>query len=344
MITLEKGNLFDCRAEAIVNTVNCVGVMGRGIALQFKNRYPENFKFYAKACRAGEVRPGKPLLFETGELSNPRYIVNFPTKNHWRTPSRMEYIRDGMKELVRLVKERNIRSVAVPPLGCGLGGLEWEQVRKEIEGAMASLPDVECHLFSPEVTSILHEVVEERPPEMTEGRAALISVVVNYLRAGLDAFVTLLEIQKLMYFLQCAGQPLRLRFSKGTYGPYADNLRFVLQKMNGHYLTGYSDGGDAPQKPLFLVDGAEKKAVETLKGNAETNGRIARVLELIEGFESPFGMELLSTVHWLCANEGCRDTYSIDDGLRRWGVQKARFAGEYAEKALSRLRQKEWLV
>ena len=137
MIRFKTGNILAEDAEALVNTVNCVGVMGRGIALQFKNAFPDNFKAYVAACRSGAVRPGRMFVFETGTLTNPRYIINFPTKRHWRGNSRLEDIKAGLTDLTRQIRERGIRSIAIPPLGSGLGGLEWDVVRKDIEAVPA---------------------------------------------------------------------------------------------------------------------------------------------------------------------------------------------------------------
>lgn len=149
MITLASGNLLDADVEALVNAVNCVGVMGKGLALQFKDWFPANFKAYAKACKAGEVRTGAMFVFATGLLQNPRFLVNFPTKQHWRDRSRIEDIEAGLQSLVVEIRERRIRSIAVPALGCGLGGLEWREVRPRIEAAFASLPEVDVRLYVP---------------------------------------------------------------------------------------------------------------------------------------------------------------------------------------------------
>lgn len=152
MITYKTGDLFAEDCEAIVNTVNCVGVMGRGIALQFKKTYPENFKAYATACKHKQVEPGRMFVFETRRLMNPRYIINFPTKRHWRGKSRMEDIVGGLVALIQEVRERDIRSIAIPPLGAGLGGLYWTQVREHIEIALCELEDVRVVVFEPRET------------------------------------------------------------------------------------------------------------------------------------------------------------------------------------------------
>ena len=144
MIRFTTGDILAEDAEALVNTVNCVGVMGRGIALQFKKAFPENFRVYAAACRRGEVQPGRMFVFETGALTNPRYIINFPTKRHWRGNSRIEDIDAGLKDLATVIRQRDIRSIAVPPLGAGLGGLEWSEVRPRIERDVARLQRPGC--------------------------------------------------------------------------------------------------------------------------------------------------------------------------------------------------------
>jgi O-acetyl-ADP-ribose deacetylase (regulator of RNase III) len=157
MIEEAAGNLLQADVEALVNTVNCVGVMGKGIALQFKRAWPENFRRYAKACNVGGVIPGRMFIFETGGMVNPKYIVNFPTKRHWRDKSRIEDIESGLKALVEDVKRLGIRSIAVPALGCGNGGLDWEDVAPLIDKAFEALPEVTVLLFSPNEQSRISE-------------------------------------------------------------------------------------------------------------------------------------------------------------------------------------------
>lgn len=149
MIKLTKGNLFDANTEAIVNPVNTVGVMGKGLALQFKQRYPENFNCYRKAFEHKELTTGNMLLFEVGETSNPRYIINFPTKQHWRGKSKIEYIEEGMEDFVKVIEENNIQSVAIPPLGAGWGGLDWQAVKTCILKHLEPLTEVECWIYEP---------------------------------------------------------------------------------------------------------------------------------------------------------------------------------------------------
>jgi O-acetyl-ADP-ribose deacetylase (regulator of RNase III) len=144
-IEFKKGSIFDEKADALVNPVNCVGVMGNGLALRFRRRFPKNFTAYARACKYDQVRPGKLFVHETG-LETPRLIVNFPTKVHWKQDSRIEYISDGLLSLIWLIREREIKSIAIPKLGCGLGGLKWEVVRdliiSNLESHLLKLQDV----------------------------------------------------------------------------------------------------------------------------------------------------------------------------------------------------------
>ncbi len=261
MIEYKTGNILAEDAEALVNTVNCDGFMGRGIALQFKKAWPDNFKAYAGACRKRGVQPGRMFVFETVQLISPRYIINFPTKVHWRGNSRIGYIETGLKALVEEVKSRGIQSVAIPPLGAGLGGLDWSEVRPLIERAMEDLPDVRTILFEPHKASEEVRVQKAaQAPTMTPGRAALVGLMDRYLAGLLDPFISLLEVHKLMYFMQEAGEPLRLRLEKGLYGPYADNLRHVLHPIEGFYVTGYGVGGDSPDKILELKPDAVEPA------------------------------------------------------------------------------------
>jgi len=149
MITLTCGNLLEAETEALVNTVNTVGVMGKGIALQFKRAFPENYKAYRRACEDEQVRLGEMFVFETGRLAPPRFIFNFPTKGHWRSRSKLDDIETGLDDLARVIRERGIRSIAVPPLGCGHGGLDWKDVRPRIETALADLDEVDVRLYEP---------------------------------------------------------------------------------------------------------------------------------------------------------------------------------------------------
>ena len=345
MIEAGQGNLLTSAVEAQVNTVNTEGAMGKGIALQFARAYPDIVAPYRAACRSGDLRPGKVQVIDRGGLVAPRWIVNFPTKRHWRERSRLEDIESGLADLVEAVRALGIRSIAIPPLGCGLGGLDWSAVRPRIERAFAALPEVKVLLFAPDGAPAPSEQPIRTPkPALTPARARVIEVLAAYLALGYE--LSLLEVQKLLYFLQGAGDDLRLVFAKHKYGPYADNLRQVLKRFEGHYTLGYGAGNDAPDTTIDLLPGAQVAAAEFLAGSRAGSGdeRLARVVRLIEGFESPYGMELLASVHWVAANE---DVASLDEAVARihaWSERKRRqMPREHIEIAWKRLGELGWL-
>ncbi len=344
MIEIIEGDILTADTEALVNSVNCVGIMGRGIALQFKKAFPDNFKAYAAACRRGEVEPGHMFVFQTGRLT-PRYIINFPTKRHWRGKSRMSDIDIGLAALVREIKQLEIRSIAIPPLGAGLGGLKWADVRPRIERALAHLPQVHALVFEPSgAPDPKAMVTSTEVPKMTPGRAALVGLMERYLRGLMDPFITLLEIHKLMYFLQEAGQPLRLRYVKALYGPYAENLRQALSRIEGHLISGYADGGDAPDKELELVPGAVGDAQRFLEAHAVTRDRFDQVADLVQGFETPFGLELLSTVHWVVTRDAARSIEEVERLTYEWNDRKRRFSAAQIRLAWDVLHAKGWFA
>jgi O-acetyl-ADP-ribose deacetylase (regulator of RNase III) len=344
MIDLQRGDILKAEAEALVNTVNCVGFMGRGIALQFKRAFPDNFRVYESACKRGEVQPGKMLVVSTGQLTYPRFVINFPTKRHWRGQSRIEDIDSGLTALIAAVKEHGIRSIAVPPLGCGLGGLSWSDVRPRIEQAFDAIPEVKVLLFEPSSTPSSDQMVKAKEvPKLTAGRAVLVNLIERYLAGMMDPFVSLLEVHKLMYFTQEAGEPLRLKYVKGPYGPYAENLRQVLATIEGHLVSGYADGGDAPDKQLSLVPGAVKDAEAFLTALPETRARFDRVAKLVEGFETPFGMELLATVHWVATRDHVPDADAAVTAVHAWNDRKRRFSPRQIALAWDVLASNGWI-
>ncbi len=344
MIEPTRGDILKADAEALVNTVNCVGFMGRGIAAQFKRAFPDNFDIYSAACGRGEVVPGRMLIVPTHQLSGPRSIINFPTKRHWRAKSRIEDIDAGLRALVEDVRRLGIRSVAIPPLGCGLGGLEWRDVRPRIVRAFEALPDVRVLLFEPTGAPAADRMAPAaEPPDMTRGRAVLVALMNRYLVGSMDPLVSLLEVHKLMYFAQESGEPLRLEFRAAHYRPYAENLRHVLAAIEGHFVSGYADGGDAPEKALELLPGALEDAMAVLATDSATRKRFDRVAKVVEGFETPSGMELLATVHWVATHEGMRGIDAITERVHGWNEHKRSFTPRQIQIAHDALRERGWL-
>ena len=345
MIRETRGNLIEADAEALVNTVNTVGVMGKGIALQFKRAFPEVYDDYRRACERGEVEPGRMHVVDLGEFARPRYVINFPTKRHWRAKSKIEDVDAGLAALAEEIASRGIGSVAVPPLGCGNGGLRWQDVRPRIEAALGNLPNVDVLLFPPAGAPEPAAMPDRtKRPEMTAARAALLGVMSRYQVPGYDYRLSLLETQKLAYFLQTAGEPLKLPFGKGIYGPYADNLRHVLQRIEGHFVVGFGDGRNKPETPLDLRADAVEEAERFLQNHDATLDHLRRVSELIEGYETPFGMELLSTVHWCAKEAESTDAVIILASIRSWSERKSRlFRPDHVDTAVGQLRRCGWL-
>jgi len=344
MISNANGNLLENDAEALVNTVNCVGFMGKGIALQFKQAYPDNFEAYRQACRDKQVQPGRMFVFATGAMIGPKYIINFPTKNHWRGKSRAEDIRVGLKALIEEIKRLGIRSIAVPPLGCGLGGLAWKDVSPLIEKAFAEVPGVHVFLYPPAGAPDAKTMpVRTKKPHMTVARALFIKIMQKYKEFAYR--LTLLEIQKLAYFLQEAGEPLQLRYEPGHYGPYAPNLNKVLEILEGHYIRGYGDS-QKPDVEIELMSEAIEASEQFLADKPLSVKRLKRVADLIQGFETPYGMELLSSTHWVATrlDHPASDEDSAVGAIQCWNDRKRQmFKCEHIRIAWQVLVAKDWV-
>jgi O-acetyl-ADP-ribose deacetylase (regulator of RNase III) len=343
-MTIERGqgNLLTAQVDALVNTVNTVGVMGKGLALQFKNAFPENYAAYERACKAGEVTVGR--MYVVRRLASPKFIINFPTKKHWKQPSRLEYIRDGLRDLADQIKRLGIESIAVPPLGCGNGGLDWAVVRPLIIETLADLPNGRVLLFEPTGGPAAETMPDRREkPMMTPGRAAVLALIGRYLETGYDYRLSLVEVQKLAYFLQEAGETLRLQYQPHYYGPYADNLRKALRTMEGQYTRGIGDGSNSPETELAILPGALDEAKAFLTNQPETRERLDRVARLIDGFESPFGMELLGTVHWVAKHGKSAELEEVVAGVHAWSQRKrSQMKDGHIRAAWNRLREQGW--
>ena len=322
MITFTQGNLLEARTEALVNTVNTVGVMGKGIALMFKERFKDNFRLYTAACKAGEVRTGKMFVTQTHELDGPRWIINFPTKRHWLGNSRMEWITEGLQDLRQFLIEHQVQSVAIPPLGAGNGKLAWAEVRAQIETALAGL-DADILVFEP-TDKYQNTAKRSGVEKLTPARALIAELVRQYWILGMEC--SLLEIQKLAWFLERNIEkyglpPLDLRFKAHRYGPYANRLQHLLDGLDGSYLRCEKRLSDASPFDVIWFDDSRKDYLQTyLNTEAKEYLPALRVTTaLIDGFESPFGMELLATVDWLLEKEGASPNIpSLRLGLQHW--------------------------
>ncbi|MDQ2806121.1 MAG: macro domain-containing protein [Chloroflexota bacterium] len=344
MIEYCHGNLLEADAEALVNTVNCMGVMGKGIALQFRQKFTENFRLYARASHAGEIQLGRMFVVAMGTFTNPRYIINFPTKHHWQEQSRLDSITTGLAALITEVQQRDIRSIAIPPLGCGNGGLDWATVRPLIVQAFQTLPNVQVLLYEPQGAPTAESMtVRTTRPNLTRARALLLRLIELYRIPGKP--LTKLEVQKLAYFLQVAGEPLKLDYQPDQFGPYAEKLNHVLQRLEGHYIAGYGDRTNNAE--IQLLPGAKEEAAALLLNDPDAQARLMRVHRLIRGFESPAGMELLATVLWIGLNNpqiAYQET-AVIKAVGEWSARKrAKFSEQQITEAWRRLQTEQWLL
>ncbi|MEW6599026.1 MAG: macro domain-containing protein [Pseudomonadota bacterium] len=344
MIRYTTGNLLEADAEALVNTVNTVGVMGKGIALMFKETFPENFKAYALACEHGDVQLGEMFVTHRSDMYGPKWIINFPTKKHWRNPSKLEWIEDGLRNLRSVIERNKIRTIAIPPLGAGNGGLDWGLVKPRIEAALADLGDVDILVFEP---TVKYQNVAKRVgvEKLTPSRALIAEIVRRYWVLGIEC--TLLEVQKLAYFIDITAKdlgledPLRLEFKANRYGPYADKLRHLLNSLDGSYLHCDKRIADAGPLDIIWFDETKRERLEVYFTSPEARAykpALEATARIIDGFESPLGMELLATVEWLRRN-GVEPTVSgMTAGIRTWpGGDKAaeRKANIFDERLVS---------
>ncbi len=351
MIEFTQGNLLESRAEALVNTVNTVGVMGKGVALMFKEAFPENFKKYEVACRAEELRVGKMFVTRRDALLGPKWVINFPTKEHWRYPSKMEWVERGLDDLKSVIMENKIRSIALPPLGAGNGGLDWVKVRELIVEKLKDLKDIQVIIYEP--TKQYQNVAKRAGVEkLTVPRASIAELIRRYSILGIEC--SLLEVQKLGYFLERFNRKLSLpefgfNFDANKYGPYSDKLKHMLNGLDGSYLhcdKRLSDAG--PFEPIRFDESKRDIVALFMK----TEGRdywpvVEATSALIDGFESPLSMELLATVDWLVVEMGAEPSVlAIKEKLASWpgGKESAErklrlFEDRVIDIALDSLRQ-----
>jgi O-acetyl-ADP-ribose deacetylase (regulator of RNase III) len=339
MIRYVKGNLLQADAQALVNTVNTVGVMGKGIALQFKERFPVNFKIYSQACKNGTIGIGKLLVVNEASLEGEKLIINFPTKTEWFKKSQYSFIEEGLIDLIKVIKDYQIKSIALPPLGCGNGGLNWDKVRTLIEKYLNDLP-IDIQIFEPneEVKKILQKEDSKKEIELTPARAMLLYTLIKYEQRGENPSV--FAANKLAYFLQESGEPLRLQFVPYTFGPYAQAVEKVLYALNGKYLTGLEQMNAKPFEPLKLKYDKINEVNDYVnqKLNLSQKNRLDSVLKLIEGFESTLSLEILSSTHFLLRENRNLTRKDLMDKIQSWNDRKKNLIKEkYIDLALTHL-------
>lgn len=339
MMHFVTGNILDSKAQALVNTVNTVGVMGKGIALQFKNQFPNNYKIYKEECKKNKLQVGQLLVSEEESLfGGSKIIINFPTKTHWRLPSEYDYISSGLDALIKVIQEKKIQSVAIPPLGSGNGGLDWNRVKTMI---VDSLNNLDCDIYVYEPSSSIKEVLKNERVKLTPARAMMLSVLYDLVRNG--EFVSEFTAEKVAYFLQRFGaqDEFKLEFKPNFYGPYSCKVKHVLYRLNGSYIMGYSAKDKKPFEELSLIMDAEK-VVNVYLGQPE-NERFLKIVEetkaFLSGYYSPFGLEMLSTVDFIRNQNSQASKEEILKLLEKWSDRKRTlFANpKFVDMALNKL-------
>ena len=342
MIKYITGNILESNAQALINTVNTVGVMGKGIALQFRKAYPSNYKAYAEACKRDEIKVGELFVSRDSNLeSGEKIIINFPTKKDWRKPSEYIYIENGLDDLVKVLESSQIKSIAIPPLGAGNGGLEWEKVKRIIESKLSNLP-VEIFVYEP--TSQIIEHLKKERVKLTDARALLLFVLYDLIRNG--EYVSEFSSEKVCYFLQRFGAQkyFKLEFTPNFYGPYSGKVRFVLNALNGSYIMGYSDMNKKPFEPLTLVADGYQSVKNHIEGKAELVEIAKRTINFLNGFYSDFALELLSSIDYIVSSYNTYDRQDVYHKLEGWNDRKRSLFSnpKYIEVSLKHIEKAEF--
>lgn len=342
MIHYVTGNLLAAPDEALVNTVNTVGVMGKGIALQFKDSYPYNFSMYQQACKEGSIFPGKLLVTRDSNLSgDSKWIINFPTKKDWKHRSKYEYIENGLKDLVRVIDKYQIKSIAIPPLGCGNGGLKWSNVKEMMEMHLSAL-NVEVHIYQPNeaVGEILKREANRRDTKLTPARAMLLYALFYYESLGENS--SLFVANKLAYFMQLLGEPSfgKLKFVAGHYGPYCTQVGYILHDINGKYIKGLEQMKIGAFDSLELQYSTIKEVSTYVRTKLKQDqiDRLKLLIKLISGFQSALSLEILASVAYVRnENTGIDLTQTITQ-IQNWSPRKKHlFKEKYIQIAYSYL-------
>lgn len=341
MIQYCKGNILQAHAQALVNTVNTIGVMGKGIALQFRETFPENYKDYKEAAANDELRIGKMFIHKTNRFDGVEYIINFPTKKEWFKPSSYSYVEEGLIDLVNVIKELNITSIAIPPLGCGNGRLNWGKVKVMIEEHLAALEAVQVFLYEPDenVKEILRNESSKKEVKLTDARAALLYVLFHYEAMG--EMTSLFSANKLSYFLQRFGiKQLKLKFAPHHYGPYSNQVDHLMRTLNGNYLSGLEQMEAKAFEPLKLNYNKYNEVnsyFETELSNSEKSS-IQMVITLVMNYQSSLSLEALASVDSILNESPNNSIDEVYQKITTWSERKKKeFDRSHVEKAYNHL-------
>lgn len=334
MIHYVKGNLLNSGAQTLVNTVNTVGVMGKGIALQFREAFPENYRVYRNACLKKNLNVGQMLVVEDfNETSGHKIVINFPTKTHWRLPSEYSYVEQGLQSLRDVIKNLNISSIAIPPLGSNNGGLDWVRVKRMI---IDTLSDLNCDVYIYEPSDAIIERLRTERVKLTLARAMLLTMFLDNSDNG--EFASVFAAEKLIYFLQRFGAEdiFKIEFKPYIYGPYSGGkVAHFLYALNGSYLKGMSGMQNRPFDYIWLADDIEEEVnqfMDTAKNAARLKEICDNTKKFLQFYYSNYTLELLSSVDYLLKNNRLlQNRQSGDDEtvlellaaeIKRWSKRK----------------------
>ena len=341
MITMITGNLLETNAEALVNPVNTVGVMGKGIALQFKEAFSHNYEEYRTACKNKTFNIGDILVKnDFNSLLGNKLIINFPTKKHWKQPSEYSYIESGLQSLAKYIKDNDVKSIAIPPLGCGNGGLDWNIVKPMIEKYLSQLT-ADIHLYEP--NAAVKELPQKKAPaniaKLTPARAMLLYMLFHYEAFG--EYSSLFSANKLAFFLQKMGENLNLKFEAHLFGPYTENVKRVLYTLNGTYLSGLEQNEAKAFEPLKLNYDRFDEIKQYINNELidEQKKRLKKMIKFIEGFESDLSLEILASVAMILDGNPSLSLEKVTEECK-WNERKRRlFKNEYIKIAFDHLHE-----
>jgi len=346
-IIFKRGDLFESSDEAIINAVNCVGVMGKGIALQYKKKFPENYKEYKKLCSLSKIYPGKMFVYKYEDdffdNKRPSFIINFPTKQHWRSKSKIEFVEEGLDDLISVIKEEGIKSISMPAIACGNGGLDWNIVRDLIETKLSNLDDVRINVYEPKGYSKPEYIGDEH--FWTVARALLVKLFGN-VQDSFGGEITHLSMQKLVYFLQQTGVDYKVRFDKSSFGPFSEELKEHFKVMNSkNYIQGFENKDLTKARCITVPANSFAESDEFLVNQKNSKFKVIDNIEkLIRGYESPLGMELISTVHFCAKQLNTTSPDKIFNCMEEWSAEKTKkFQPSHVALAVERLEQLNFL-
>lgn len=323
MIKFVTGNILESSAECLINTVNCEGYMGKGIAYQFKQKYPLNNVDYVKACKNKELIIGKlHYYYEGGKL-----IVNFPTKDKWRAKSKMEYVEKGLRELVILIEKLSIKSIAIPPLGCGNGGLSWGEVKPVLLNYMEKFSEsMEILIYEP---SQNYKATIKVAPQLSVSHLVLMKIKMNNTKK-----FSALRLQKTAYFTNLFMEEHYFRFEKHRFGPYAHSID-ILSKTIKEFQSYYKTKDTSEAYSIAKKELISKKTEEKLN---DIEPSLNRAIEYVNTIETDKELELLSTICYIIQTQEIMCEEEVVDGFRNWSEEKwSRFSEEEIINGIKRL-------